>query len=79
MVKGGPSRVSFTRHALWRTEERQLTTTTIADLVLDEHSRRQRNPGPADWVLSGKGVVVAYDWPSAGDQTLAMVVTVWQE
>lgn len=74
-----PSRVALTFHARDRAAQRGIGEQAIADLVLDEHQRRQRNPGPADWQLTGRGIGVAYDWPADGDATLAVVVTVWQE
>ncbi|MQA74903.1 MAG: hypothetical protein GEU88_11280 [Solirubrobacterales bacterium] len=74
-----PIRVAFTRHAEWRAEERGVSAQAAADLVLDEHRRRPRNPGTADSRVSGRGVGVAYDWPASGDATLAVIVTVWRE
>ena len=75
----GPSRVTFTRHAETRAAERGVRVQGAADLVLVEHPRRRRNPGPADWTVRGQGMGVAYDWPGSGDATLAVVVTVWRE
>jgi hypothetical protein len=61
-----PSRVTFTRHAELRAAERGINAQEVADVVLDEHPRRRRNPGPADWIVRGGGIVVAYNcrWPA---------------
>ena len=72
-------RIAFTRHAELRAGERRIHLQTAADLVLDEHGRRRRNLGTADWIVRGHGVGVAYDWPAGGDATVALVVTVWRE
>jgi hypothetical protein len=74
-----PSRITFTRHAELRADERNVSVRAAADLVLDEHARRRRNPGRADWIVKGAGLGVAYDWPLAGDATVALVVSVWRE
>lgn len=75
----GPSRIALTYHAQDRAAQRGISYHSIADLVLNHYQRRLRNPGPADWQLVGGGVAVAYDWPAERDQTLAVVVTVWEE
>jgi hypothetical protein len=51
----------------------------MADLVMDEHERRRRNPGAADWLLHGSGIAIAYNWPDGDDTATALVVTVWRE
>jgi hypothetical protein len=74
-----PSRIAFTRHAELRADERGVSLQAAADVVIEEHPERRRNPGTADWIVRGKGIGVAYDWPAAGDTTLALVVTLWRE
>jgi hypothetical protein len=74
----GPSRVAFTRHAELRASERGVALQQVADLVLDEHLGRRRNPGPADWIVSAGGITVAYNWPAETDATIAVVVTLWR-
>ena len=74
----GPSRVIFTRHAELRASERGLVLQQVADVVLDEHLGRRRNPGPADWHVSARGITVAYNWPAEDDATSAVVVTLWR-
>ncbi len=58
---------------------RGISAIQVAELVLAEHSRRRRKPCSADWVLSGQGIGVAYNWPDRGDQATALVITVWAE
>lgn len=74
-----PSLVAFTRYAERRLAQRGLSRRQVADLVLSEHPRRRRNPREADWIVRGEGTGVAYNWPDRGDQTAALVVTVWAE
>jgi hypothetical protein len=47
-------------------------------VVLEEHVRRQGNPGMADWRVRRGTLVVLYDWPDGDDETTARVVTVWR-
>jgi nitrous oxidase accessory protein NosD len=75
----GPSRIAFTRHAELRADERGVSLQASADVVIEEHPRRRRNPGNADWIVRGRGIGIAYNWPEAGDATLALVVTLWRE
>jgi hypothetical protein len=75
----GPSRVEFTKYAEDRAVQRGLSSRQVADLVLEQHERRRRNPRQADWVVRGRGLGVAYNWPDRGDRTTALVVTVWSE
>lgn len=57
----GPSCVDFATHADEQASVRGISAIQVAELVLAEHSRRRRNPGSADWVLSGQGIEVAYN------------------
>ena len=74
----GPHRVAFTDHAAERAARYAVAAAEIADVVLEEHSRRRSNPGAADWQVRGRGLVVVYDWPDAGDETTARVVSMWR-
>lgn len=74
-----PSRVDFTAHTDEQAGVRGINPSQVAEFVLAEHPRRRRNPGLADWVVRGQGIGVAYNWPVDGDQTSALVVTVWAE
>lgn len=72
-----PRLVRLTRHAADRCREYGRSPQEVADLVLAEHDRRERNSGDADWLLTGHGMVVAYDWPDERDRAVARVVTIW--
>lgn len=72
-----PSRVVFTDHAAERAARYGIPYGDIADAVLDEHERRQRNPGAADWLIRKGRLTVIYDWPDGDDETTARVITVW--
>lgn len=72
-----PSLVRFRRHARDRCRKYGRSPEEVADLVLAEHSRRESNPREADWLVAGRGLVVAYNWPDDGDPTTARVVTLW--
>lgn len=74
-----PTLVQFTDHAEERIARRRLSRRQIAEVVLAEHSGRRHNPREADWIVSGRGVEIAYNWPDRGDETIALVVTVWSE
>lgn len=74
-----PAIVALTRHAEQRLEERGIATSEAAEVVLSGHHRRRRNPGEADWLVRGRGIAVAYNWPDEGDQTTALVVSGWRE
>ena len=79
MNEPGPSRVRFSRHAVVRAAQVGRAPTDVADLVLDGHPRRRRNPREADWLVSAAGLVVAYNWPDGDDPTTARVVTLWPQ
>jgi hypothetical protein len=72
-----PHRVAFTDHAAERAERYAVPYSDVADTVLEEHTRRRTNPGSADWQIRRGRLVVVYDWPDAGDDTRARVVSLW--
>lgn len=74
-----PARVAFTSHAEERCWQFRRGRREVADLVLAGHRQRRRNPGAADWLVRTGGLVVAYNWPDAGDPTTARVVTFWTQ
>jgi hypothetical protein len=74
-----PVRVSFSEHAAERASKYDLPYTDVADAVLEQHGKRRRNPGSADWLVISRRLVVAYNWPHKGDQMTAHVVTLWIE
>lgn len=79
MTGPGPALVVFTWHAERRAVERGLVLSELAELVLNHHDRRRRNPGEADWVIHAAGVVIVYDWPDGNDATTALVISAWRE
>jgi hypothetical protein len=74
-----PCRVVFTAHAAERATRYDLPFTDVAEVILENHSSRRRNPGAGDWQVRRGSLVVVYDWPDEGDQTAARVVTLWSE
>ena len=46
-------------------------------MLLSNHDRRKCNPGEADWIVTGNGLVVVYIWPDGTDETMARVVSLW--
>jgi hypothetical protein len=69
----------FTDHAAERAVRYGISYQNIADAVLDNHDRRQRNPGSGDWFVRQGRLAVIYDWPDGEDATAARVVTAWRE
>jgi hypothetical protein len=73
-----PSRVVFTAHGEDKAQQLHQSLVDVAEAVLSNHERRQRNPGEADWIVTGSGLVVVYNWPDRDDQTAARVVSLWR-
>jgi len=59
-----PSRVVFTAHGEDKAQQLRCSLVDIAEVVLSNHERRRRNPGEADWIVSGSGLAVVYNWPA---------------
>jgi hypothetical protein len=72
-----PSRVEFSTHARDRCEQYGRTPTDMAEAVLTDHHRRERNQGRAGWKLVAHGTVIVYDWPADNDVLTARVVSLW--
>ncbi len=72
-----PHRVVFTDHAADRAEKYAVPFSDVADVVLEGHRHRTFNPGDADWQVHRDRLVVVYDWPDAGDEATARVVSLW--
>lgn len=72
-----PHRVAFTDHAVDRADRYGVTQAEASDVVLEGHPRRVRNPGDADWQIRRGRLVVVYDWPDAGDDATARIVSLW--
>ena len=49
----------------------------MAEAVLTDHHRRERNQGRAGWKLVAHGTVIVYDWPADNDVLTARVVSLW--
>lgn len=67
----------LSRHAERRLVQHGIPRTDVEDVLLAEHPRRRSNPRSAAWLVSGRGITVAYNWPDGGDDTTAFVVTVF--
>lgn len=74
-----PVLVVLTRHAEEQALRRGISAVEIAEIVLTRHADRRHNRGSADWLVSARGIGVAYNWPHQRDATTALVVTVWSE
>ena len=75
---GGPvntaSRVVLSRHAERRLVQHGILRADVEDVLLvAEHPRRRSNTRLAAWLVSGRGITVAYNWPDGGDDTTASV------
>jgi len=74
---GSPTRVVFSDHGAERCARYGLAYADVGDVVLDEHDRRQRNPGSGDWIAQSGRLTVVYNWPDEDDQSSARVITAW--
>lgn len=79
MQSDGPVRVRLSNHAAEYAQKHGIAYSDLADAVLELHRQRRRNPGAGDWQIRGKGLVVVYNWPDAGDRSTAFVITVWRQ
>jgi hypothetical protein len=75
----GPSRVAFIEHVAGCATRYEVPFMDVADAILQKHSSRRKNPGAGDWQVRRGPLVVVYNWPDEGDQTVARVVTLWPE
>ncbi len=72
-----PSRVVFTAHSEEKARQHSRSLADVVAVVLGGHDRRRSNPGEADWILTGGGMVIVYNWPDGQDATTARVVSLW--
>lgn len=70
----GPSRIRLRTHA----ERRGIGLDTIEELVLERFASRRANAGHAAWRVERRGVVVLFDHPVDGDETVALVRSAWR-
>jgi hypothetical protein len=73
-----PRWIRLTPHAQIQAERRRIALEAIERAVISGHSKRRRNPGPADWRAEVGGIVVLYDWPLEGDRNAALVRSLWR-
>lgn len=74
----GPSIFEWTLHARVKAGREALVPTDIEGAVAEHHDERRRNPREADWLLTVRRLVVAYNWPLEGDRTRARIISVWR-
>lgn len=74
-----PRLVRFAVHAERRCLEYGRSRQEVVDIVLAHHQSRRRNPGSADWLVTGESLAVVYNWPDRGDATAAFVVSLWPQ
>lgn len=77
--RASAARVQFTEHAADRAARYGVPYGDIADAVLVEHQRRQRNPGSGEWLTRRGRLTVIYNWPDGDDATTARVITMWSK
>lgn len=46
--------------------------------MLENHRRRLRNPGEADWRIVAGRLAILYDHPAREDPLVAHIVTLWR-
>jgi hypothetical protein len=68
----------WTAHASAKAQLIGLSRTEIEDAILTRHAERTSNTRSADWLLAHGSLRIAYNHPSAGDATIAKVVTLWR-
>ena len=78
MTRREPRLVEWTDHALVKAELLGVTRADVERAVLDGHTRRTRNTGAADWLVSEGRLMVAYNHPHGEDGLTALVVTLWR-
>jgi len=78
MRPAAPVRVVLSAQAADRARSFGVSARQIEDELLGAHSSRRSNPESADWLIRTPSLGIAYNWPSGGDATLAVVVTVWR-
>jgi hypothetical protein len=72
-----PFIVRWSAHALVRAESLGVPRRDVED-GLASHAHRRGNPREADWLIDLGRLTVAYNHPADGDESVALVVTVWR-
>lgn len=70
--------LEWTAHARARAETLGVPLSEIEDALMEGHRGRRTNPREADWLLDVGSYTVAYNHPHEGDESAALVVTVWR-
>jgi hypothetical protein len=73
-----PSLVVWSDHALFRAAQLGVARSHAEAALLDGHTRRTANPGSGDWMTSGGGLTLIYDWPTEDGALHARLVTLWR-
>lgn len=78
MAARNPVIVEWTAHAYVRADGLGVAPSDIEHAIMEGHRRRRANPRAADWLLDVGRLTVAYKHPRNGDDSTALVVTVWR-
>jgi hypothetical protein len=76
-------RFRWTDHALLRLDQRHLATFEVEQAIREQHEARRPNDGRANWLIAaktpdGRAFEAIYDHPIAGDESVALIVSVWR-
>jgi hypothetical protein len=78
-VPAHPARVRWTDHAVVKAQVLGFAQSDVKRALLDNHERRRRNPGPADWRLTVGRLVIVDHYPDRGAALIACIVTLWRQ
>jgi hypothetical protein len=78
VVATRPTLVAWTDHAALRAQQLTINQTDAEAALLEGHDQRRANPGAGDWMTTGRGIAVVYDWPVEDDPLTARLVTLWR-
>jgi hypothetical protein len=78
MSEPGPSKITWSEHAVVKAHLLGYSRSDIEALVLTRHAHRARNTEAADWLLRSGRLAVAYNFPAAGG-VAAHIVTLWRQ
>jgi hypothetical protein len=73
-----PRRVRWTARALEKAALLGIARSDVARVVVERHSTRRRNARSADWLVTSRRLVIAYDHPDHDDPIAARIVTLWR-
>jgi hypothetical protein len=78
-VSAQPARLIWTDHAVVKAQVLGFALNDVERALMDNHERRRRNRGPADWRLTVGRLVILYDYPDRGDASVARIITLWRQ